>query len=323
MKTVTGFVACVYHGTGPMNTEWTRTVPGFRGHLERSVASSGLGDHLLLPGRVSDTKLHAWYEAATLFIHPTLYEGSSIVTLEAMSHHLPVVATRAGGLPDKVRPGVNGWLVEPGDTEALTTAVAQALAQRDRLAAMGAESRASRNSSRPGTSSSPIWHGRRRPRRLAGAPTRPSASCNAAPRKGAHGAAATAAIRAGATPVRGSATSAANSASVQKADKSTPAPWRSRRLASSHARSNSATRLSATARACARASVARSRSRRWTAMSAVPSLSTTRKPTPCACASATVFEPATTVPCRSGGEYDARARFRVRVIWSRQNGNLS
>ena len=114
----------------------------FRRHLERSVASCGLADHLLLPGRVSDTELHAWYEAAMLFIHPTLYEGSSIVTLEAMSHHLPVVATRAGGLPDKVRPGVNGWLVEPGDTEALTTAIAQALAQRDRLAAMGAESRA-------------------------------------------------------------------------------------------------------------------------------------------------------------------------------------
>ena len=53
-----------------------------------------------------------------------------------------MVGTTAGGLPDKIRPGVNGWLVEPGDTGALATAIAQALAQPDRLAAMGAESRA-------------------------------------------------------------------------------------------------------------------------------------------------------------------------------------
>jgi glycosyltransferase involved in cell wall biosynthesis len=30
-----------------------------------------------------------------------------------MAHRKPVVATRAGGLPDKVKPGQNGWLVEP------------------------------------------------------------------------------------------------------------------------------------------------------------------------------------------------------------------
>ncbi|MCK7518664.1 MAG: glycosyltransferase family 4 protein [Ignavibacteriales bacterium] len=54
-------------------------------------------------GRLHDAPLHAWYEAASIFVHPTRYEGSSIVTLEAMSHRRPVVATTAGGLPDKVR----------------------------------------------------------------------------------------------------------------------------------------------------------------------------------------------------------------------------
>ena len=48
--------------------------------------------------------LHAWYDAADLFVHPTRYEGSSLVTLEAMLHRRPVLATRAGGLPDKVIP---------------------------------------------------------------------------------------------------------------------------------------------------------------------------------------------------------------------------
>ncbi len=56
----------------------------------------------MLVGRAEDSDLHAWYEAATLFVHPTLYEGSSLVTLEAMAHRRAVVATSAGGLPDKV-----------------------------------------------------------------------------------------------------------------------------------------------------------------------------------------------------------------------------
>ena len=51
------------------------------------------------------------------------------------------MATRAGGLPDKVRPGVNGWLVEPGKPDALAVALSGALAIPDRLRAMGEESR--------------------------------------------------------------------------------------------------------------------------------------------------------------------------------------
>ena len=93
-------------------------------------------------GRLDDRDLHAWYEAASVFVHPTRYEGSSLVTLEAMSHRKSVIATRAGGLPDKVRPGENGWLVEPDDTSALAAAIAEAAVNSTRLPRMGAASRA-------------------------------------------------------------------------------------------------------------------------------------------------------------------------------------
>jgi glycosyltransferase involved in cell wall biosynthesis len=95
-----------------------------------------------MTGRLGDAALHAWYEAATIFVHPTQYEGSSIVTLEAMSHERPVVATTAGGLPDKVRDGVTGWLVPPGDAPALANALRTALGPGVSLAAMGAAGRA-------------------------------------------------------------------------------------------------------------------------------------------------------------------------------------
>ncbi len=114
----------------------------YRGALESVIRDAGIGSQAYLAGRVSEHDLHAWYEAADLFVHPTLYEGSSLVTLEAMAHRRAVVATMAGGLPDKVQPGISGWLVPPGDASALAAAISGALGQPDRLASMGNAGRA-------------------------------------------------------------------------------------------------------------------------------------------------------------------------------------
>jgi glycosyltransferase involved in cell wall biosynthesis len=95
----------------------------------------------VLTGRLPDRDLHAWYEAADLFVHPTLYEGSSLVTLEAMAHRRAVVASAAGGLPDKVTPGLTGWLVPPGNPSALAAAISGALGDDARLREMGLEGR--------------------------------------------------------------------------------------------------------------------------------------------------------------------------------------
>jgi len=114
----------------------------FRPAIEQAIQRAGIGPHVRLVGPAPDAELHAWYEAATIFVHPTRYEGSSLVTLEAMAHRRPVIATRAGGLPDKVRTGHNGWLVEPGDAGALADAVREAVTARARLSDMGVRGRA-------------------------------------------------------------------------------------------------------------------------------------------------------------------------------------
>ena len=126
----------------PQRWRWVLVGDGpMRDTLARDVASSGLGDCVVLSGRAGFEDLHGWYEAATVFIHPTLYEGSSLVTLEAMAHRRAVIASRAGGLPDKVLPEVNGWLVPPGDPHPLAAAITDALSDRRRLSSMGAASR--------------------------------------------------------------------------------------------------------------------------------------------------------------------------------------
>ena len=140
---IRALAAMVRENVLPARWKWVLVGDGpRRPQLERDIASAALTANVRLTGRVDAGDLHGWYEAATLFVHPTLYEGSSIVTLEAMAHRRPVIASRTGGLPDKVIPETTGWLLPPGDQEALAAAIGEALADRARLGAMGIAGRA-------------------------------------------------------------------------------------------------------------------------------------------------------------------------------------
>jgi glycogen(starch) synthase len=117
---------------------WVLAGAGPSGHeIESVVKAEHLQKNVLFTGRISDRDLHAWYEAANLFVHPSRYEGSSLVTLEAMAHWRAIIATRAGGLPDKVRPGVNGWLVDVDSVDGLARAIEEAMSNWSALPAMG------------------------------------------------------------------------------------------------------------------------------------------------------------------------------------------
>lgn len=126
---------------GPLSAQgWRWVLAGagpFRPAIEAALSAEGLQRHVLFTGRIADVDLHAWYEAATVFVHPSRYEGSSLVTLEAMAHRRAIIASRAGGLPDKVRPGVNGWLVDVDSVDGLAGAISEAASMWSALPAMG------------------------------------------------------------------------------------------------------------------------------------------------------------------------------------------
>jgi glycogen synthase len=114
--------AWVVVGEGPEREALERDSAAFRETTGSPSPTSAAPRHILFAGRVDEALLHALYERADVFVHATRFEGSSLVTLEAMAHGLPVVATRAGGIPDKVSVE-SGRLVEPGDTRALGDAL--------------------------------------------------------------------------------------------------------------------------------------------------------------------------------------------------------
>jgi glycosyltransferase involved in cell wall biosynthesis len=130
------------HERGALAPSWRWVLVG-EGPLAKPLSrrAARLAPHVRLLGRAGEELLHALYARADIFVHATRYEGSSLVTLEAMAHGLPVVATRAGGIPDKVLDGETGRLVEPGDVDALANAVAELARDGERARALGRRGR--------------------------------------------------------------------------------------------------------------------------------------------------------------------------------------
>lgn len=97
-----------------------------KGALREQIERLKLGNHVLMAGPVAHAELSPWYSAADVFCLASLREGCPNVVLEAMACGCPVVATRAGGVPDLIHSPSLGLLVER-TAEAFEAGIAQAL----------------------------------------------------------------------------------------------------------------------------------------------------------------------------------------------------
>jgi len=84
-----------------------------RGKLEKLVKEFVLEKHVIFVGKVPNEKVPEYMVASDVFVLPSLSEGFPVVILEAMASGLPIVATKVGGLPEIIKDGENGFLVEP------------------------------------------------------------------------------------------------------------------------------------------------------------------------------------------------------------------
>lgn len=109
--------------------------------LARQVAELGLAQRVTLLKDVPHHKVGALFAGASLFCLNSLKEPFGIVLLEAGVFGLPVVATRAGGIPEVVRDGEDGLLVPSADAGQLAAALATLLDDPGRAAALAASLR--------------------------------------------------------------------------------------------------------------------------------------------------------------------------------------
>jgi glycosyltransferase involved in cell wall biosynthesis len=96
-----------------------------RKSLETLARVLNINERVHFAGQVSDVR--AFYAAAQVLALPSHSEGSPYVLLEAMAAHLPVVATRVGGVPEMVEDEESALLVHARDPQKMAAAIARVL----------------------------------------------------------------------------------------------------------------------------------------------------------------------------------------------------
>lgn len=88
----------------------------YMGQLQRKYTSSNIVWH----GKVAPDKVFATIKDFDVMVHPTIcLEVFGLNIAESLAMNKPVLATRCGGAEMQIEDGVNGWLVDPNDVEAL------------------------------------------------------------------------------------------------------------------------------------------------------------------------------------------------------------
>jgi len=114
--------------------EYTKYAP-------RLIKEHGLEDRVAFTGRLTVDDLVRRYSMSEIAVTASLYEGFGLPCAEAMSCGTPVIATRAGALPEVVGDDGAGVLVPPGDPGALAVEIKRLLADRQLRQRMGENAR--------------------------------------------------------------------------------------------------------------------------------------------------------------------------------------
>ncbi len=89
--------------------------------MQALAARLGIADRVHFTGPLKDVR--PWYGAADAFVLPTLYDPGPNAALEAMACGLPILTTTSCGAQDWVREGVNGYVVDPLEIDAMADAL--------------------------------------------------------------------------------------------------------------------------------------------------------------------------------------------------------
>jgi len=106
-----------------------------RNQLERYAHELGVIKRCLFLGYQEDVA--RFYDAIDVLVLPSINEGTPVSVIEALAARRPAVATRVGGVPDVVRDGIDGFLVDADDRDALATRLAELAADPELRARMG------------------------------------------------------------------------------------------------------------------------------------------------------------------------------------------
>ena len=112
-----------------------------RTYLEQAIAREHLGAFVRLPGARNHRAVLDAYRETDAFALSSFAEGVPVVLMEAMAMEIPCVATWITGIPELIRPEVDGLLVPPADPDALAAAIARLMDQPELRLRLGKSAR--------------------------------------------------------------------------------------------------------------------------------------------------------------------------------------
>ena len=102
----------------------------------------GLKGNTILTGFVPNELISNYYNAADIYLIPTFRaEGLPFALIEAMSVSLPIIASKAGGIPNVLQNDKEGLLINPGDTDGIVSKILTLLRNKDLRKSLGASAR--------------------------------------------------------------------------------------------------------------------------------------------------------------------------------------
>lgn len=91
--------------------------------FEKLVINNNLQDKVKVNGWISGNEKEDIFKISDVLILPSYNEGLPIAILEAISYGLPVISTPVGGIPEAVKDGINGFLIQAGDVKTLAAKI--------------------------------------------------------------------------------------------------------------------------------------------------------------------------------------------------------
>jgi glycosyltransferase involved in cell wall biosynthesis len=110
-------------------------------YIKEQALKNGLQDKIHLAGVQPHNKIPDFLSAGDIFVLPSYNEGLPNAVLEAMACSRPVVATKVGGIPEAVRNGETGFLINEKDVGSLVNAINKLLSNEKLCTEMGLSGR--------------------------------------------------------------------------------------------------------------------------------------------------------------------------------------
>ena len=124
--------------------DWRLTVVGAgpdREALEEFARAARAEGRIFFKGEMANDEVRALMRQATVFVLNSRYEGLSHTLIEACAEGMPIITTNIGGNPEVIEDGETGFLIEPGDTEALEERLTSVIGSAELRAAFSTRAR--------------------------------------------------------------------------------------------------------------------------------------------------------------------------------------